>query len=505
MAFHWPFSLKRNKKSTAQVRAFQAASLNRLTSDWIATNTSIDAEIRGGGRMLRARCRDLERNNDYFRNFLREVETNIIGTDGIRFEAQVPMQRGGKLDEKTNKAIEDTFCSWADSASRCHTAGRHPWFEIERLAIRSIARDGDIGIRFVRGRTFGDSKIPLAIEVLEADMIDDTYNDVLGNGNRVRMGVEQDQWLRPVAYWVHSSHPGDMGFATMYNKRGRRLTRIPADEMILPFFSERAEQSRGFPWAASAIMRLHHMKGREEAEVIAARAGAMLMGFIQTPEGELKGDDVDAGQQVTDFETGVFKKLNSGEQVIVPDTSRDHEALEAFNRVMLRGVAAGLGGSYEGLSKDYSQSNYSSTRQSLLSERALWRVYQKGIIAQLHQRVFNEFLDMATLSGELVLPGYELQPDKYRKVKWIPRGWSWIDPTKEVAAAKEAVLGGFDSISDILAEQGEDFDEKMATIKRERDTAKGLGLVFDSDAAVELEKLKAKAPPPNSSGDPQNP
>ena len=40
-------------------------------------------------------------------------------------------------------------------------------------------------------------------------------------------------------------------------------------------------------------------------------------------------------------------------------------------------LAAGCGPSYESLSRDYSQSNYSSSRLSLLDDRDLWRVLQQ--------------------------------------------------------------------------------------------------------------------------------
>ena len=45
-------------------------------------------------------------------------------------------------------------------------------------------------------------------------------------------------------------------------------------------------------------------------------------------------------------------------------------------RFMLREIAAGTGVSYESLSRDYSQSNYSSSRLALIDDRDLWRVFQ---------------------------------------------------------------------------------------------------------------------------------
>jgi capsid protein len=50
-----------------RARAFDATKMGRLYSDWIASATSSDAEIRNSFRRLLDRSRDLERNNDYQR------------------------------------------------------------------------------------------------------------------------------------------------------------------------------------------------------------------------------------------------------------------------------------------------------------------------------------------------------------------------------------------------------------------------------------------------------
>mgnify|MGYP003328589915 CR=1 FL=1 len=151
-------------------------------------------------------------------------------------------------------------------------------------------------------------------------------------------------------------------------------TRVPADEVIHLFLTERPGQTRGVSWFASAIKRLHHLAGYEEAEVIRARAGSALMGFITSPEGELQGDDVMDGERVQDFSPGVFRYLAPGESVSVPDLHAPDGQFEPFMRAMLRAVSAGLGVSYESVSHDFSSTNYSSSRLSLLEERDTYQI-----------------------------------------------------------------------------------------------------------------------------------
>jgi lambda family phage portal protein len=463
-------------------RAYAAAAHSRLVSDWVAQATSMDSEVRGSLKALRNRSRQLGRDNDYVKSFFRECQNNIVG-DGIPFQSQVRMERGGALNETVNKQIEEAFYRWTRKEF-CHVAGELAFEDIERMIARAIPESGEIYIRKIR-QQFGGSKVPLALEIIESDRVDDDVNGLAANGNDIVMGIEKDKWGRRTAYYIKQRHPGDYNVQS-YNRSGNARTniRIPADEIIALFVADRPGQTRGVPWLASTMMRLHQMQGYEEAEVIAARASASLMGFIESPEGELKEDDVEGEQRVTEFEPGVFKQMAPGEKVTVPDLHRPGGQMGPFMSFMLKGVAAGAGASYESISKDYSQANYSSSRLSLLSERDNWRAIQKWLIRNFHQAVFEEWLDMAVLAGVVKLKGYELTPEKFQAVKWMPRGWAWVDPAKEVAAYHQAVRGGMKTLTDIYAEEGKDFEEAMMQVERERKIMKKYGLIFDTDASV---------------------
>jgi lambda family phage portal protein len=476
-------------KPTPRRRSFAGAMMDRLTADWVAMSTSQDAEIRASLPRLRNRSRELGRNNDYARSFFREVENNVIGL-GIPFQAQVKMKRGaGRLDEKTNLAIEDAFFRWS-RAENCHTAGKLAFQDIERLVVRSVFESGEVIIRKIYQR-FGQSRIPLALEVIESDLLDDNYNAISPAGNAIRMGVEVDSWGRPVAYWFLQRHPGDYGVMPNSEKVGTgNRKRVPAEEIIHLFNTERTGQTRGIPALASTILRLRHMQGYEEAEVIAARANAAQMGFLETPEEEMSiKDGTEDGQSVTEFEPGLIKKLAPGEKYVQTQNSRPGGQFDPFIRLMIRGVAAGCGASYESISKDFSQSNYSSSRQALLQDRDNWRVIQAWIIRAFHQKILESWMDMAVLAGELSLADYELQPALYQSVKWMPRGWAWVDPLKEVEALTKAVRSGFMTQAEVIAQSGGDVDELIAQRKREVELAKQNDLKFESDPGSDAPKV----------------
>jgi len=350
--------------------------------------------------------------------------------------------------------------------------------DIERLLIRSMAESGEVFIRMIK-RPFGDSRVPFALQVLEADYLIDDDVPQAAEGNTVRMGIEVDQYLRPQAYHFYANHPGDT-YAGNARTTGRRI-RVPADEVIHLFLPERPGQTRGVTWFASALMRLHMLQGYEEAEVVRARASSALMGFITSPEGELIGDAVYEGERVSEFQPGVFKYLQPGESVTVPDLNSPDGQLEPFTRSMLRAVAAGVGVSFESISKNFSESNYSSSRLSLLEERDTYRVLQRYMIENFHQQVFEQWLDMAVLSGALNLPGYESNPDRYRASRWVPRSWEWVDPQREVDAYKTAVRCGFKTLGQVIAEQGGDLDDVLVARQAELAMLDEMDIVTDTD------------------------
>lgn len=149
---------------------------------------------------------------------------------------------------------------------------------------------------------------------------------------------------------------------------------------------------------------------------------------------------------------------------------------------MLREVAAGVGVSYEALSRDYSQSNYSSSRLALLNERDLWRTLQHWLIRNYLVKIYRRWLDAAVISGAVKLPSdYYTNKKPYQEVRFKPRGWSWVDPAKEVRAYADAVKNGFMSRSDVISAigNGQDREDVDKAIQSDREEAAKLGLNFE--------------------------
>lgn len=461
---------KKNKFKNNE-RSFSAALLSRLTSDWVMSFASQDAEIRSALKSLRGRARDLGRNDDYVRSYLRTLENNVVGR-GVRLQANVRDSKGNSIPA-VNTKIENEWKRWTRKDS-CDAEGIHSFSSIERLLIRNLAETGEIFVRFVF-ESFGRSKVKLALQIIESDLLDENFNGIFGN-NVVRMGVEQNSYGRPIAFHFLPSHPGDKQFPQ--NNKQERI-RVPSDEVIHLFRPERPIQSRGFTWLVSAMLSLNNLKGFVDATIIGRRIKAAVMGFITNTEGELTGTGVDGAQRVEDFSPGKMVYLGPGEQVQVPSLGGESNDFDPFSQAMARRTASGVGISSEELTKDYSRASYSSSRLALITERDNWKIIQQYFIENFHQIVFEKFLFCAFASGVFTESDYPLNPEKYENVKWLPRGWEYVDPLKDVNADKEALKAGIKTFSDVLADEGKDLEEHLIQLSKERELLKKYKITSD--------------------------
>jgi len=461
-----------------QKRGYAGAMISRLTNDWLSSQASADAEIRTSLRKLRDRSREMVRNNPYAKQAKRTTQINVVGS-GITLQSQVQQVRTRKPNEQANRLVEEKWSAWC-RAKHCDVAGRHSFHMMEWLAVGALPESGEALFRIIR-RPFGGSRVPLALEMLEADVLDEEYQGpTLAAGNEWRMGVEVDRWGRPVRYAFLTRHPGDYWFQAAPEREGKHVF-LPADDVIHLFLPERPQQHRGVPWFHPVMADAHQLQGYEEAAVIRARAAASIMGFVTSPEGELDGDAVEADRRISEFEPGMFRYLGPGEGVTVPDIGSPDQQFEMFVRNKVRRFASGFGCSYETLSRDFSDTNYSSSRLSLLEDREHWKVIQTYMIEHFHMRVFREWLDLAVLSGELPFEDYYLRPERYDTPRWMARAWDWVDPLKEAKAYREMEQAGYMTKSQIVAKLGGDFNDNLTQIAQEQQTAASLNVELDRD------------------------
>jgi len=482
-------SFPSGSKASFYGRMYAGAKQSRLTSGWGQLTTSADSELSTSLRILRSRSRQLIRDAPYAKRAKIIVVNNVIGA-GIGMQAQVKRPYKNVLDKEVNDGIESGFEDWCE-ASHCHTGGILHFADIERIAMGQVFETGEIFIR-KHYREFGNSGIPFALEVIEPERVLDEFQPgAIVQNAVVRMGVESDEFRRPLAYWIRRLHPGEIRFSAQETDR---IERIPADQIIHLRIVDRWPQTRGEPWLHCVMRKLNDVDGYTEAEVVGARAAANYMATVETPQDY--GELTETGSREIVLEPGIVERLSPGEKLNFISPNRPNTQIDPFVRLMLREVAAGTGPSYESLSRDYSQSNYSSSRLALLDDRDLWRVFQLWFIRNFRDQIHREWLQQAILSRAIPtisIEEYASDIKKFTAVRFKPRGWTWIDPAKEVEAYKEGIKSGLTTMTKVIASTGDgmDIEDVLDERRHELDLAKEKGLVFDTDPeSVDFKKVK---------------
>lgn len=457
-----------------QKRNYAAAARGRLFADFVGSNRSADSEIRWALNELRNRSRDLERNNEYFRRYLQLLRTNVVGNNGFRLQVKA-VNVDGSPDVVGSQIIENAWKEFGRLGGPT-VDGKMSLIDLENHVISAMARDGEVFLRIVRNRTFRHN---VAVQIIEPDRIDEEMNERYINGNDVRMGVELDEYRRPVAYHVLMNHPGDYDYTTL--AKGTKRARVPASEIMHIFRQERAGQTRGVPWSTAAITALKMLHGYREAELVAARTAASKMGFFTSPAGDdFMADGYEGeggtGAPIYDAEAGTFHQLPAGVDFVPFDPSHPTSAFADFEKSVLRGIAGGLGVSYTSLANDLEGTSYSSIRQGALEERDFYKTLHTFMIDHFLDPLYRVWLDTVVDQALTPITGM----GKYEKFSanftFRPRGFQWVDPLKEINAAVVGLNNGILSHSDIAANYGRDADETFAQIQRDKESAAQYGL-----------------------------
>lgn len=469
-------------------RSYVSARLDRLsTSFGQGGNQSADSTLRFALPVLRARSRDLSENNDYVAGYLELLGNKIIGANGLRLQVK-SVGMDGKQDSQANSAIEQAWKQWSRRGV-CDISGRLSWVELQRLCLESMARDGEVFIRKIRS----GNRFQFSLQLIEADMVDERKNEVLANGNRIRLGIELDSFDKPVAYHIFERHPGDYtmgGTAT-------RTIRVPAAEIIHLYRAHRPGQTRGIPWTSAVMTRLHHIDAYEEAAIINARYGASKMGFFtHTAEaGPYLADGADVkGNLISEVEPGQLETLPVGYDFKSFDPAYPNNEYDPFIKRQLKGTSCGLpGATYADMSNDLESVNFSSIRQGTLNARDSYRSIQQLLIDVLALDVFEAWLRQALDFGQISITSkrgqlVKLSPvnyDKYNAGQFIGRGWEWVDPLKDENANRVALETRTTTRSRIAAECGDSFEDILIELAAEKTMAEQYGIDLEPQKTTE--------------------
>ncbi len=460
-----PTQKKQQKIRIPRARQFDGAEGSTLLNDWMRDGVSCDADLYAALEELRARSKDLCQNNQYAKRFLRLLETNVVGPDGIRLQ-MAKKRNDGTPDKLVNDLIE---AAWRDFLNRENftVSGTVPGVAAQNLMIKGAARTGEILIRKVMG--FSHNRHRFAIQFIDPERLDHNKNAALQNGNIIRMGVEFDQWRRPVRYHFREN-TRDWSLPNWQPVSGNNNEfSIPASEIVHAFVSDYEEQTRGYTWFHAAMKQLRHLGKYQEAAIVEARVGAAKMGFFK-PErdanGEYVGDDeLDDGTLVSEASAGSFEILPKGYSLETWDPKNPSTEHSDFSKAMLKGISAGLCVCYPSLAADLEGVNYSSIRAGLIEDRDGYRMLQNFLIDYVMRDIFQDWLRVQ-LTHDDVLPSFLTQSrfSDVNQARFEGRRWAWVDPAKDIGAEIQAIEAGIKSRQRVQRDMGIDPEDEAAAI-----------------------------------------
>ena len=450
---------------------YDAAGSGRRMQGWNPPNSGPNTAITGLEK-IRTRSRDTSRNSWSGEAAVQRWTTNLIGV-GI-----TPLIQGLPNRER-KKELNSLWLRWTRYAD---ADGALDFYGMQTLAVRAWLESGEVFMRRRPRRLDGDFEVPVQIQLIESDYVPlldtDTYPGLI-KGNRIRSGIEINQYGRKVAYWVYRDHPGDTSRGVISIDTGK-LIRVPAEEMRHIFEPKRPGQLRGVSMLAPMLAALRGVDDYVDAVLERQKLANLFVATIKRSLPENWDGELDEetglpkfydsnGTQLVGLEPGIQQTLLPGEEMTFSNPPEAGTTYSDYLRTSHLGTAAGAGMPYELLSGDIKDVSDRTLRVMInefrrLAEQRQWQL----VIPQMCQPAREWFADAAALAGLVGLGELNTVKD----VKWSPHGWQHIHPVQDPQGKQMEVEAGFRSRASVIGERGDDpeevDDERAEDLKREK-------------------------------------
>lgn len=453
------------RKGYEELKSYDAGVNDRLNAGWRTVNASAEQTDGLYRDTIRARARDLERNSDISESIIGAFERNVVGT-GFKLQAKTS-------DEELNLQIEKLWKEWCKPRN-CDVTFQQSFVEMCRMAVRRKKLDG--GIIFIKRYT-KDGIVPFSLQIREVDDLDTMQTS--SNNVRIINGIEYNEFNRPIAYYFKK-----------YDVNGFYLgdsERIEADDVIFLWSKKRPSQIREISEMSATMTRVRDINSYMEAVSVKERVAACLSAFIkrQSPGPGAIGRQGRTSSQTYEGKTltpGMIMELNPGDDISVVSPPAQGASAADFVRLQTMLIGSGQGISYEAVSRDMSQVNYSSARQGLLEDQKSYEIEQQFLVDHLLTEVYETFFISAVLSGAIQLKDFWNRKKEYMQHEWTPPGMKWIDPLKEASANKISLETNQTTLAEIAAASGQDWREIVDQRAREIEYMKQKGVINDVEA-----------------------
>lgn len=434
---------------------------NRLKGVDRSTRSAAAETIDSLGK-LRGFSRNLEENNEYIQQAIKVRANNIIGT-GIRPAAF--------HENKKQEAIAKSLWIEYLESTDCSLTGRMNIYMMMHQAEKAMERDGEV---LVVRRYDNDKKslLPFKIQMLEADYLAEVTKEL--DSGFIIQGVEYNLMGKIVAYHIHTTHPGQSILSLGYD-----IKRVPQKDVIHLFDEERPGQVRGVPKGVQCFVKAKDLSEYEDAQLIRQKIASCFVGAITSTNtaGALANSK---DRKKERMEPGMFQYLGVGETLEFGSPPRV-DGYGEYTKSHVMKIAVAYNVTYESISSDYSNSNFSSSRLGWIESNASFSHTQNMIfIPNFCNRVWGWMIDAGILTGKLRFSV---------AASWTPPRRQMIDPSKETKAIIEALRAGITSWQEVCRETGWDVEQLKKELAEDAANWDLLKLLPTSDARFDTNRV----------------
>lgn len=420
------------------------------------------------------RASDLVANDPHAASVIDSMAVNIAGTGLIPQSAPHEEILGWTEEQVRDFQIqaEWAFSQWA---RRCDVSGKLPFWGLQFTTIYSLLMNGEY-IRIPVVEKDPARRFSLAIQAVHPQRMY-TPSDLRSDPS-IRDGIRLRENGAPKSYFIESpknpfksishSNLSSSDFSEIRARIGHR------PGIFHGFIPKSDEQLRGVSILAPAMKFFKDLNDYLDFELVGAIVASSFPIFVETnnPYGGVPGQDATTGERYKEINPGQVMYGRANEKPHVLSTNRPGNTFPVFVERILRAVGASVGMPYEIISKDFSKTNYSSARAALLEAWRVFSFYQKWLVDDFCQPVWEMVLEEAWLRGMITLPKgspdfYEIAPELSRAV-WIPPKRGHVDPTKEIEAIVTALENNLTTLAESNVETGGDWETRIRQRGRER-------------------------------------
>ncbi len=419
------------------------------------------------------RARDLVANDPHAASVVDSMSINSVGT-GLQPQSQPNADVLGWSKEKVEQFQAEAEWIWQLWTRESDVRGKLPFWGLQLSCMQSLLTNGEYLVLPVMKQESGRN-FSLALQQLDPVRMS-TPADKEQDAN-VRDGVEMDGNGKPIAYWLSNPSLNEYKVVSpgTYSADSNSYARIQASlghrpGLLHSFIQKEPEQVRGVSVLSPAMKFFKDLSDYLDYELVGSIVASSIPVFIESQNpaeayGNIRNpnNEDDETTYHQEVQPGQFMYGNIGEKPHVLKNDRPGNTFESFVERVLRAVGASVGMPYEVVAKDFSKTNYSSARAALLEAYRVFQVYQKWLVDNLTQPVWEMVMEEAFLRGMFktlqdmpVKDFYDYFP-ALTKARWIPPKRGHVDPLKEMNAQIKGLENNINTLSDIAAENGTDW------------------------------------------------